>query len=170
MTAAGTGASGAAIPGPTTETFGTVVVTQGAGAPQDVDTGEDDFGEAEARPRRVQIPQDGDPVSVFEPAAPADGVIDLAEPNVMARRGPDAGRPALAGDIAAFAGGDPGFDLLLQARNQSVFSDRVVRRFAPDPFRSASGSAASSSSPRWDRQRLATAFSRRPWRLATSLR
>ena len=103
---------------------------------QEVENFEDDtFGEARARPRRLAVPQDGDPVSVFEPLQEEDG--EFGEPNAL----DEEEDPTLADirspyDIAAFGGATPAFDpLLLQAEQiNPVFSDRSIDHFGADPF------------------------------------
>ncbi|CAN1722886.1 polysaccharide biosynthesis protein VpsM [Hyphomicrobium sp. 1Nfss2.1] len=102
---------------------------------------DDDAAESEGeedQPRRVRVPQDGDPVSVIEEAAVQDGIIDLNGPGETAEvqaeitefdlRSPE--------DIRAFAGEPAGFDpLLLQANEQNpVFSPSNFQGFLLDPY------------------------------------
>jgi hypothetical protein len=132
---------GEEAPSPETpENFETTVVTQqqdGVDTADDLDASDDDFGVAEARPKRVLLPRDGDPVTVFEPNAAPEGVIDIADPQLITGEEnatlADLRTPT---DLTVFAGSDAGFDpLVLQAdETNPVFSDRVVRPFGPDPF------------------------------------
>ena len=124
----------------TPENFETVASQQqeaADAAADDLDASEDEFGVAESRPKRVLAPQDGDPVTVFETTAAPEGVIDIADPQLIAGE-EDATLADLRTptDLTVFAGSDAGFDpLLLQAEETNpVFSDRIVRPFGPDPF------------------------------------
>jgi len=109
----------------------------GRATAEDAAAEDDIFGEAQARPRQIPIPQDGDPVSVIEASAPSDG--DLSEPNVpppadeediteVDMRSPE--------DVAVFAGAPAAYDpLLLQAEEfNPVFSASQFRQFGVDPF------------------------------------
>ncbi len=95
----------------------------------------DPFGEVE--PRRLPVPQDGDPVVTAEPAGTGDGVIDLNRPNPFAEAEDitqlDVRPPA---DIAALGPGATGFDpLLLQVEETNpVFANRPLALFDPEPF------------------------------------
>lgn len=108
----------------------------GGSAADDMAAEDDIFGEAQARPRQIPIPQDGDPVSVIEASAPRDG--DLSEPNVPPTVGEDITEVDMRSpaDVAAFAGAPAAFDpLLLQAEEfNPVFSDSQFRQFGVDPF------------------------------------
>ena len=96
----------------------------------------DEFGEARARPRQVP-PQDGDLMTVIEPPAPTDGLLDLSAPGALAsEEDVTLADMRSAQDIAILSGTTPGFDpLLLEAQELNpVFSDRAISQFVPDPF------------------------------------
>lgn len=111
-------------------------VSSQAGAAEEANFEDDTFGQAQARPRRLAIPQDGDPVSVFEPPQAEDGEVDYGEANATDEDDPTLADIRSPEDIAVFAGAPPGFDpLLLQAEQiNPVFQDRGVRHFGRDPF------------------------------------
>ena len=110
--------------------------TDGGTTAEDMAAEDDIFGEAQARPRQIPIPQDGDPVSVIEASAPRDG--DLSEPNIATESGEDITEADMRSpaDVAAFAGAPAAFDpLLLQAEDiNPVFGASQFRNFGVDPF------------------------------------
>jgi hypothetical protein len=105
----------------------------------DAAAAEDDImGEARARPRRLAAPQDGDPITVIEPPAPQDGLIDLNEPTAPIEGQEDITEADMRSpeDVRAFVGEPASYDpLLLQAEETNpVFSDSTFQGFALDPF------------------------------------
>jgi hypothetical protein len=99
---------------------------------------DDIMGEARARPRRIIAPQDGDPITVIEPPAPQDGLIDLNEPTAPIEGEEDITEADMRSpeDVRAFVNEPASYDpLLLQAEETNpVFSDSTFQGFARDPF------------------------------------
>lgn len=109
-----------------------------AGGDDEAVTEDDMLGEAQARPRRLAVPQDGDPVSVIEPPAPQDGVIDLSGPTAPVEGQEDITEVDMRSpeDLRGFIGEPAGFDpLQLQAGEiNPVFSESTFGGFEFDPF------------------------------------
>jgi hypothetical protein len=100
--------------------------------------GAEDDGSGESRPRRLAVPQDGDPVPVIEAAAPQDGLIDLSEPTAPIEGQEDITEVDMRSpeDLRAFVGEATAYDPLLLAAGEinPVFSDSTFGGFALDPF------------------------------------
>lgn len=95
-------------------------------------------GDQAARLRRLAVPQDGDPITVVEPPAPQDGLIDLSEPTAPIEGEEDITQVDMRSpeDVRAFAAEPAGYDpLLLQAEETNpVFSESRFQGFVLDPF------------------------------------
>ena len=98
----------------------------------------EDDGSGEPRPRRLAVPQDGDPVPVIEASAPQDGLIDLSEPTAPIEGQEDITEADMRSpeDVRAFIDEPACIRSAAAAAGEinPVFSDSTFQGFALDPF------------------------------------